>query len=56
MAGEKNMVTRISIAPRLPYGSGFVTITRTGPLETKHRAITTMPFMVKRDGVVNMGF
>ena len=56
LTGEKNMVTGVSIALRLPYGGGFVTITRTGPMEARHRSITTMLFMVKRNGVVNTGF
>jgi acyl-CoA dehydrogenase len=40
----------------MPYGGGFVTITRTGPLEARHRAITTLLLMVKRNGVLNTGF
>jgi len=56
LTGEKNMVTGVSIALALPYGGGFVTVTRTGPIEAKHRSITTMLFMVKRNGTVNTGF
>jgi len=56
LTGEKNMVTGVSIALALPYGGGFVTVTRTGPVEAKHRSITTMLFMVKRNGTVNTGF
>ncbi|WP_069807951.1 acyl-CoA dehydrogenase family protein [Vulcanisaeta thermophila] len=55
VTGEKSMVTGVSIALKLPYGGGFVTITRTGPLEARHRAITTFLLMVKRNGVVNEG-
>lgn len=55
ITGEKSMVTGVSIALKLPYGGGFVTITRTGPVESKHRTITTFLFMVKRNGVVNTG-
>lgn len=56
VSGEKNMVTGVSIALNLPYGGGFVTITRTGSLEAKHRAITTMLLMIKRNGIINQGF
>jgi acyl-CoA dehydrogenase len=56
LTGEKNMVTGVSIALALPYGGGFVTVTRTGPIEARHKSITTMLFMVKRNGTVNTGF
>lgn len=56
VSGEKSMVTGVSLALKLPYGGGFVTITRTGSVEARHRAITTFLLMVKRNGVLNMGF
>jgi len=54
--GEKNMVTGVPLVIGLPYGGGFVTITRTGPLESRHRGVTTFLVLLKRGGSLVSGF
>lgn len=54
--GEKNIVTGASlIINDMDYG-GFVTIARTAPMETRHRGLTTLLALVKKDGEVLSGF
>lgn len=54
--GEKNIVTGISLITNYLEAGGFVTIGRTGPIETKHRGLTVFLPLIKRHGKTVEGF
>jgi len=53
--GEKSIVSGGRVIERMPWGGGWFTITRTAPLETRHRGLTDFIVLYKRDGKIVEG-
>ncbi|MFP3211577.1 MAG: acyl-CoA dehydrogenase family protein [Thermocladium sp.] len=54
--GEKNIVTGISLIVNDLEEGGFVTIGRTGPIESRHKGLTVFLPLIKRRGSLLPGF
>lgn len=56
LTGEKAYISGVGEVARLPWGGGWFTVVRTGPLEQGHRALTAFAVIAKREGEFADGY